>query len=133
MAPVRVVVVGGGSWGTCFACLLRDRGHEVTLACRDPEEVRAITATGRNPRYLTDADLRGVSAATIGEAPIAESELVALAVPRRAPAEGGGWLPGAAPALTPTKGRDPGPGGPAWAISWSRAAACTGATAGPAS
>src|SRR5438445_649036 len=59
MTPVRVVVVGGGSWGTCFACLLRDRGHEVTLACRDPDQVRAITATGRNPRYLND-DLVGV-------------------------------------------------------------------------
>ena len=42
MAPVKVVVVGGGSWGTCFASLLRDRGHEVTLACRDPEQVRAM-------------------------------------------------------------------------------------------
>src|SRR2546429_175638 len=110
MAPVRVVVVGGGSWGTCFACLLRDRGHEVTLACRDPEQVRAITATGRNPRYLTDADLRGVSPATIGDAPIAESELVALAVPSRALAEVGGSLPGAAPVLILTKGLDPGTG-----------------------
>ena len=35
-ALMRWVVVGGGSWGTAFARLLADRGHEVTLACRDP-------------------------------------------------------------------------------------------------
>jgi len=104
------VVVGGGSWGTCFACLLRDRGHEVTLACRDPEQVSAIEATGRNPRYLTDADLRGVSVATIDAAPIADSELVALALPSRALADVAGSLPGAAPALILTKGLDPATG-----------------------
>ena len=93
---MKVVVVGGGSWGTCFASLLRDRGHEVTLACRDPEQVRAIDATGRNPRYLTSADLRGVEAATIEEAPIAATELVALALPSRA--------------LILTKGLDPATG-----------------------
>jgi len=107
---VKVVVVGGGSWGTCFASLLRDRGHEVTLACRDPEQVRAIDATGRNPRYLTSADLRGVEAATIEEAPIAATELVALALPSRALAEVAGSLPGAAPTLILTKGLDPATG-----------------------
>jgi glycerol-3-phosphate dehydrogenase len=29
---MRVVVVGGGSWGSVFAALLAERGHEVTLA-----------------------------------------------------------------------------------------------------
>jgi glycerol-3-phosphate dehydrogenase (NAD(P)+) len=110
MAAVRVVVVGGGSWGTCFACLLRDRGHEVTLACRDPEQVGAIAATGHNPRYLKDADLRGVSAATIDDAPIEEAELVVLALPSRALADVAGLLPGDAPALILTKGLDPATG-----------------------
>jgi glycerol-3-phosphate dehydrogenase (NAD(P)+) len=110
MPPVKAVVVGGGSWGTCFSCLLRDRGHEVTLACRDPEQARAIAATGRNPRYLTNADLRGVATTTIGDAPIDSSELVALALPSRALVEVGGSLPGAAPALILSKGLDPGTG-----------------------
>ena len=57
---MRVVVVGGGSWGTAFSRLLADRGHEVTLACRDPQQAEAIAATGRNPRYLTTVDLRDV-------------------------------------------------------------------------
>ncbi len=60
---MKAVVVGAGSWGSAFACLLRDRGHEVTLAARDPEQVAAIRETGRNPRYVPDADLRGIDAA----------------------------------------------------------------------
>jgi glycerol-3-phosphate dehydrogenase (NAD(P)+) len=107
---VRAVVVGGGSWGTAFAALLRDRGHEVTLACRDPEQVRAIAETGHNPRYLVTADLRGVEAATIEDAPIAETDLLVLAVPSRAFAEVARILPGRAPVLILTKGLDPATG-----------------------
>jgi glycerol-3-phosphate dehydrogenase (NAD(P)+) len=102
--------VGGGSWGTVFSCLLRDRGHEVTLACRDPEQVRAIAETGRNPRYVTNVDLGSIKAATIADAPIADSELVVLAVPSRAFAEVAAALPGDAPVLSLTKGLDPATG-----------------------
>jgi glycerol-3-phosphate dehydrogenase (NAD(P)+) len=107
---VRAVVVGGGSWGTAFSCLLRDRGHEVTLACRDPEQVRAIRETGHNPRYLSSADLRGVEAATIDDAPLADSDLAVLAVPSRAFSDVAAALPGEAPALILTKGLDPATG-----------------------
>jgi glycerol-3-phosphate dehydrogenase (NAD(P)+) len=107
---VRVVVVGGGSWGTAFSCLLRDHGHDVTLACRDPEQVGAIHRTGRNPRYLTDVDLGGVDVATIDEAPLIDAELIVLAVPSRAFADVAASLPGAAPVLCLTKGLDPATG-----------------------
>jgi glycerol-3-phosphate dehydrogenase (NAD(P)+) len=103
-------VVGGGSWGSVFAMLLRDRGHEVVLACRDPEQVRAIAATGRNPRYGQTADLRGVGAATVGEAPVEEAELVVVAVPSRAFGEVVAALPGRAPLISLTKGLDPATG-----------------------
>jgi glycerol-3-phosphate dehydrogenase (NAD(P)+) len=107
---MKVVVVGGGSWGTAFACLLRDHDHDVTLACRDPEQVRAIRETGHNPRYLTTADVRGLAAAVVDEAPFTAAELVVLAVPSRAFAEVAGALPGSAPVLSLTKGLDPGSG-----------------------
>jgi len=107
---MKVVVVGGGSWGTCFASLLRDRGHDVTLACRDPEQVRAISVTGHNPRYLRDVGLQGVSAATVTDAPVADAELVVLALPSRAFAEVAEALPGKAPVLSLTKGLDPATG-----------------------
>jgi glycerol-3-phosphate dehydrogenase (NAD(P)+) len=107
---MNFVVVGGGSWGTAFACLLRERGHDVTLACRDPEQVRAIRETGHNPRYLSTVDLRGIEAATIDEAPLEETDVIALAVPSRAFAEVAAGLPGNAPVLTLTKGLDPATG-----------------------
>src|SRR5919197_83986 len=107
---MRVVVVGGGSWGTAFACLLRDREHAVTLACRDAEQARAIEETGRNPRYLRDLDLRGIDAAPLAEAPVADAELVVLAVPSHAFAEVAAALPGSAPVLSLTKGLDPATG-----------------------
>jgi len=107
---VKVVVVGAGSWGSAFACVLRDRGHEVTLAARDPEQVAAINETGRNPRYARDADLRGVSAAVLGDATVAEAELVVAAVPSRVFGEVVGALPGNAPLLSLTKGLDPATG-----------------------
>src|ERR671937_936799 len=104
---MRIVVVGGGSWGTAFSRLLADRGHDVTLACRDPEQAHAINETGRNPRYLRVVDLRGIPAASIAEAPIADAELVVVALPSRAFGEVVRELPGAAPVLSLTKGLDP--------------------------
>jgi glycerol-3-phosphate dehydrogenase (NAD(P)+) len=107
---MRVVVVGGGSWGTAFARLVADRGHETCLACRDPVQAQAIAATGRNPRYLPNVGLDGVTAATIAEAPLAEADLVVLAVPSRAFGEVVASLPGSSPVLSLTKGLDPASG-----------------------
>ena len=107
---MKIVVVGGGSWGTAFSRLLADRGHDVALACRDAEQARAINETGRNPRYLRVVDLHGIPAAPMAEAPIAEAELVVVALPSRAFAEVVGSLPGTAPVLSLTKGLDPASG-----------------------
>ena len=107
---MKVVVVGAGSWGTSFACLLRDHGHEVTLAARDAAQVDAIAATGRNPRYAQAADLTDVEAAPIADAPYGEAELVVVAVPSRVFGEVVAGLPGDAPVLSLTKGLDPATG-----------------------
>jgi glycerol-3-phosphate dehydrogenase (NAD(P)+) len=104
---MKVVVVGGGSWGTAFSRVLAERGHEVVLACRDPEQARAIAETGRNPRYLPQVDLRDVTATTVADAPYGDAGLIVLAVPSatfRSVAEA---LPGDAPVLSLTKGLDP--------------------------
>ena len=104
---MKMVVVGGGSWGTAFSRLLQQHGHDVTLACRDPAQVMAIRESGRNPRYLPNVDLRGIEATTIEDAPVAETDLVVLAVPSRAFAGVAAALPGTAPVLSLTKGLDP--------------------------
>ena len=103
-------MVGGGSWGTAFSRVLTHRDHDVTLACRDPEQARAIAETGRNPRYLTHCDLRGVSATTIDDAPIADADLVAVAVPSAVYGSVVESLPGRSPILSLTKGLDPATG-----------------------
>ncbi len=69
-----------------------------------------IQETHRNPRYLTHADLTGVRAASIAEAPLAEAELVVLAVPSAAFGGLAGSLPGSGPVLSLTKGLDPATG-----------------------
>jgi glycerol-3-phosphate dehydrogenase (NAD(P)+) len=107
---VRVVVVGGGSWGTAFSMLLRDRGHQVALACRDPGQAVTIRSTGHNSRYQTKADLAGVSPCSIEGAPFEEADLIAVAVPSRSFGDVVSNLPGHAPVLSLTKGLDPASG-----------------------
>jgi len=107
---VEIVVVGGGSWGTAFSRLLLDHGHAVTLACRDADEAAAIRGSGHNPRYLPFVDLSGVSATTIEDAPVADANLVVVAVPSAAFASVVAALPGNAPILSLTKGLDPATG-----------------------
>ena len=104
---MNVVVVGGGSWGTAFSRLLADRGHDVTLACRDPAQAAVIAETGHNPRYLTTVELLDVTA--VREAPPG-ADLYVLAVPSRAFAEVAVGLPSGGAALSLTKGLDPASG-----------------------
>jgi len=104
---VRAVVVGGGSWGTAFSRLLAEHGHEVTLACRDPEQAAAIRETGRNPRYLPNVRLDGVDAVALEGADLAGAEVIAMAVPSEAFASVAARLPVGPPVLSLTKGLDP--------------------------
>ena len=107
---MRTVVVGGGSWGSAFARLLDERGHEVTLACRDAEQAAAIEQTRRNARYLPDVDLGGVRASAIEDAPMSDAEVIVMAVPSRSFAAVAAALPPGPPVLSLTKGLDPATG-----------------------
>jgi glycerol-3-phosphate dehydrogenase (NAD(P)+) len=83
---VNVVIVGAGSWGTTFAGVLEERGHDVIVAGRKAPFVR------------------------VADAPVAEADLVCLAVPSRVFGEVVEALPGEAPRLILTKGLDPASG-----------------------
>ncbi|MHB8643278.1 MAG: NAD(P)H-dependent glycerol-3-phosphate dehydrogenase [Gaiellaceae bacterium] len=107
---MNIVVVGGGSWGTAFSRLLLDRGHAVTLAVRDPEQAKAIAATGHNPRYLPRVDLSGVVPGTVPGTRLDEADLIVLAVPSAAYGAVASSLEGSAPVLSLTKGLDPATG-----------------------
>jgi glycerol-3-phosphate dehydrogenase (NAD(P)+) len=103
---VKFLVAGAGSWGTAFTHVLRDRGHDVVLACHHAEQADAINATGRNPRSLPTVDLRGVVAVPLDDAP-GDVDVAVIAVPSRAFARVAAALPGDAPVLSLTKGLDP--------------------------
>jgi glycerol-3-phosphate dehydrogenase (NAD(P)+) len=107
---MNAVVVGCGAWGSAFACVLAERGHDVVLACRDAEQAALIAETGRNPRYVPTADLSGVEATTLAEAPLAETDLAVVAVPSHAFGSVVAMLPGSAPVLSLSKGLDPASG-----------------------
>jgi len=50
-----MAVIGAGSWGTALAIQLAREGHPTCLWGRDPTQVAAMRAAGRNARYLPDA------------------------------------------------------------------------------
>ena len=54
---MNIAVIGCGSWGTAFARLMANEGHEVLLVCRDARAGGAINTYHRNPRYLFDIAL----------------------------------------------------------------------------
>ena len=103
---MHALVVGGGSWGTAFACVLARGGHEVTLACRAPEPLRRDR---ENRRYLPGVPLEaGVRPVRLDlPAQCADAALVVLALPSGSTAEVGLQLTGAAPVLLLAKGLDP--------------------------
>jgi glycerol-3-phosphate dehydrogenase (NAD(P)+) len=108
---MKVTVLGAGSWGTAFARLLADRGHAVTLAAHHAADADAIRATGHNPRYLTDVDLRDVAPAALEDGSACDgAELVVVAVPSRVYREVVERIGGSAPVLSLTKGLDPATG-----------------------
>jgi glycerol-3-phosphate dehydrogenase (NAD(P)+) len=79
---LKAVVVGSGAWGTVFAGLLRERGHDASIVDRDRR----------------DGDFDG-------------ADVIVVAVPSRSFGEVVESLPGSAPLLSLTKGLDPDTGG----------------------
>jgi glycerol-3-phosphate dehydrogenase (NAD(P)+) len=83
--PVRCAVLGAGSFGTCLAMLLAQKGFRVDLWARDAHLVDAIARRRRNPRYLVDFVVPETirPTADLGEA-LEDKELVVSVVPSHA-------------------------------------------------
>ncbi|HTO54871.1 MAG TPA: NAD(P)H-dependent glycerol-3-phosphate dehydrogenase [Myxococcota bacterium] len=82
---MRAAVLGAGSFGTCLAILLAQRGFQIDLWARDPHVADAIERHRRNPRYLTDFVLpRNVHATHSLELALRDKELVVSVVPSHA-------------------------------------------------
>ena len=81
----RVVVIGGGAWGTTLADLLARKGEAVTLWAREPEVVQGINRDHVNTVFLPGAPLApGVRATHEIAAAVRDAEVVVSAAPSHA-------------------------------------------------
>ncbi|MEM9135553.1 MAG: NAD(P)H-dependent glycerol-3-phosphate dehydrogenase [Actinomycetota bacterium] len=81
MADLRVLVVGGGSWGTTVAHLAAQNGP-TTIWARDPGTVEAINERHRNERYLADYELHpGLVATGDLMQAVADTDVLVMGVP----------------------------------------------------
>ena len=105
--------MGAGTWGTTFALVVGDSGHEVTLWARRPALADAVRTTGRNPDYLPDVELPPTLQAVSDPAEAMDGAYaVVLAVPsQRLRATLAGWrLPADARVVSLAKGIELGTG-----------------------
>ncbi|MEB8388263.1 NAD(P)-dependent glycerol-3-phosphate dehydrogenase [Rhodobacteraceae bacterium KMM 6894] len=77
----RVVVIGGGAWGTALACVAARAGRDTVLLCRDATMAAALSAGQGNPRYLPGVTLSERFKATTDPAILRGAGTVILAIP----------------------------------------------------
>ncbi len=81
MGSEKIAVLGTGSWGTTFAQVLADAGHEVSMWGRRDTVVDMIN-TGENSMYLPGIDLAStISATTDMSRALSDVEMVIVGVP----------------------------------------------------
>ncbi|MFM8602418.1 MAG: NAD(P)H-dependent glycerol-3-phosphate dehydrogenase [Actinomycetota bacterium] len=81
MAPIRMAVVGAGSWGTTVASLAAENTPTVLWARRQ-HVADTINRDHRNPAYLGDRDLSASLRASASlEETVAGADVVVMAVP----------------------------------------------------
>lgn len=81
----RLAVIGGGSWGTAFAKVLADAGHDVALGVRRAEQAIEVNDAHRNTQYLPGVNLprRLVATSSLEEA-VEGASVLFLSVPAQA-------------------------------------------------
>lgn len=77
----RVVVAGGGAWGTALASVCARAGLETTLWCRSADQAAAIAASRENALYLPGYKLPEGLAVTADETAFSDADTVVLATP----------------------------------------------------
>lgn len=80
--PVRIHVIGAGSWGLALARLLANNNHSVRLWCREEDQPDRLRETREQPDYLPGVRLPASVEVTREVDPGAE--LAVLAVPSHA-------------------------------------------------
>ena len=81
-APLRVCVLGSGSWGTALAHHLRRSGADVCIWGRDNTVISSIAKNGVNPKYLSNLSLAsGIIAESDLSKAVSNKQLIVIAVP----------------------------------------------------
>ncbi len=78
--PIRCAVLGAGSFGTCLAIMLAEKGYAVDLWARRESTAEAIRRHRRNPSYLTHMRLPENIGATSSLAEALDDKEVVLSV-----------------------------------------------------
>lgn len=108
MAPIRIGVVGGGSWGTTVASLAA-ANTPTTLWARRQSVVDSINSDHVNPDFLGDRVLSSaLRASTSLEETVAQADVVVMAVPsqgfRQVLREASGYIRPWVPIVSLSKG-----------------------------
>lgn len=79
----NITIVGSGSWATALVKIFAESGLHVKWLVRSSEQADYIRLNGRNPRYLSYAelDLKYIQPTTDTEEALQKSELIIFAVP----------------------------------------------------
>ncbi len=85
-------VIGAGSWGTALATVLAQRGIEVKLWCRAPEQAAQMAASRENHRYLPGVTLGELITPTADLRATVQSGVILCVIPSAAMAEIAGSL-----------------------------------------
>ncbi len=80
---MKIVVIGGGSWGTALAKVLCDNGNEVLVWTNQESDAKAVNTTNRNEKYLPGVDLPKTLVFTTDKNAIKDCELVVSALPSK--------------------------------------------------
>jgi glycerol-3-phosphate dehydrogenase (NAD(P)+) len=77
----KILIVGGGSWGTALASVAANNIPEVVIYDRNPETIASINDKHINSKYLPDIILPSNLMATNGNTHFNDAELILLAIP----------------------------------------------------
>ena len=85
MTPLKVAVLGGGSFGTVIANLAAGNGHSTTLWLRDPQQLADMREHHENTRYLPGFPLcPELQYSDDLLATVAAADLISVSIPSKA-------------------------------------------------
>jgi glycerol-3-phosphate dehydrogenase (NAD(P)+) len=57
MEQNKIAILGAGSWGTAISTVMQKNGHQVRLWMRNEQQMRNMTKTRKNQKYLPEIEL----------------------------------------------------------------------------